>query len=38
MAEQPHVMIAVARFYGEIADELVRGATAALQNAGRPVV
>ncbi len=34
MAEQPHVMIAVARFYGEIADELVRGATAALQNAG----
>ncbi|MFT5180639.1 MAG: 6,7-dimethyl-8-ribityllumazine synthase [Alphaproteobacteria bacterium] len=34
MAEQPHVMIAVARFYGEIADELVRGATAALKNAG----
>lgn len=34
MAEQPHVMLAVARFYGEIADELVRGATAALKNAG----
>jgi len=34
MAEQPHVMIAVARFYEDIADELVRGATAALQSAG----
>jgi 6,7-dimethyl-8-ribityllumazine synthase len=34
MSEQPHVMLAVARFYGEIADELVRGATAALKNAG----
>lgn len=33
MAEQPHVMIAVARFYEDIADELVRGATAALQSA-----
>ncbi|MDH3737675.1 MAG: 6,7-dimethyl-8-ribityllumazine synthase [Alphaproteobacteria bacterium] len=34
MTDQPHVMIAVARFYDEIADELVRGATAALQTAG----
>lgn len=34
MAEQPHVMIAVGRFYEDIADELVRGATAALQSAG----
>ena len=34
MAEQPHIMIAVARFYDDIADELVRGATAALQDAG----
>jgi 6,7-dimethyl-8-ribityllumazine synthase len=34
MTEQPHVMIAVARFYEDIADELVRGATAALQSAG----
>lgn len=34
MADQPHVMIAVARFYEDIADELVRGATAALQSAG----
>lgn len=34
MADQPHVMIAVARFYDEIADELLRGATAALQSAG----
>ncbi|NKB50067.1 MAG: 6,7-dimethyl-8-ribityllumazine synthase [Alphaproteobacteria bacterium] len=34
MAEQPHVMIAVARFYDEIADELVRGATSALKDAG----
>jgi 6,7-dimethyl-8-ribityllumazine synthase len=34
MTEQPHVMIAVARFYGDIADELVRGATAALESAG----
>ena len=34
MAEQPHVMIAVARFYEDIADELVSGATAALGSAG----
>jgi 6,7-dimethyl-8-ribityllumazine synthase len=34
MTEQPHVMIAVARFYEDIADELVCGATAALQSAG----
>ncbi len=34
MTDQPHVMIAVARFYEDIADELVRGATAALQSAG----
>ena len=34
MTEQPHVMIAVGRFYEDIADELVRGATAALQSAG----
>ncbi|MCZ6846682.1 MAG: 6,7-dimethyl-8-ribityllumazine synthase [Alphaproteobacteria bacterium] len=34
MADQPHVMIAVARFYEDIADELVRGATLALQNGG----
>ena len=34
MTDQPHVMIAVARFYGEIADELVRGATAALISTG----
>ncbi|NNE82620.1 MAG: 6,7-dimethyl-8-ribityllumazine synthase, partial [Alphaproteobacteria bacterium] len=34
MADKPHVMIAVARFYDEIADELLRGATAALQSAG----
>ncbi len=34
MAEQPHVMIAVARFYADIADELLRGASAALDSAG----
>ncbi len=34
LAEQPHVMIVVARFYPEIADELTRGATAALDAAG----
>lgn len=34
MADQPHVMIAVARFYEDIADELVRGASLALQNGG----
>ena len=34
MADQPHVMIAVARFYEDIADELVRGAIAALQSTG----
>jgi len=34
MTEQPHVMIAVGRFYEDIADELVRGATTALQSAG----
>src|SRR5579862_2234363 len=30
----PHVMIAVARFYKDIADELVNGAAAALDRAG----
>jgi 6,7-dimethyl-8-ribityllumazine synthase len=30
----PHIMIAEARFYEDIADELVRGATAALEEAG----
>jgi 6,7-dimethyl-8-ribityllumazine synthase len=34
MADQPHVMIAVARYYDDIADELVRGAMAALESAG----
>ena len=34
MADQPHVMIAVARFYEDIADELVRGAETALSQAG----
>lgn len=34
MSEQPHVMIAVARFYEDIANELVRGATEALQKSG----
>ncbi len=34
MAEAPHVMIVEARFYDDIADELVRGATQVLDAAG----
>ncbi len=34
MTDQPHVMIAVGRFYEDIAEELVRGATKALEGAG----
>lgn len=34
MSEQPHVMIVEARFYEDIADELLRGATAVLDEAG----
>ena len=34
LTEQPHVMIVVARFYPDIADELTRGATAVLDAAG----
>ncbi len=34
MTEAPHIMIVEARFYAEIADELVRGATAVLDAAG----
>lgn len=34
LIEQPHVMIVAARFYADIADELTRGATAALDKAG----
>lgn len=34
MAEQPHILVVVARFYEDIADELVRGATATLEAAG----
>ncbi len=34
MAKPPHVLIVEARFYADIADELVRGATAALDAAG----
>lgn len=34
MSERPHVMIVEARFYEDIADELVKGATAALDEAG----
>ncbi len=34
MADNPHVMIVEARFYDAIADELVAGATAVLEDAG----
>ena len=34
MADNPHVMIVEARFYDAIADELVAGAAAALEDAG----
>lgn len=34
MPDQPHVMIVESRFYQDIADELVRGAVAALESAG----
>src|SRR5579883_2145754 len=34
MAAAPHIMIVEARFYEEIADELVRGATAELERVG----
>jgi 6,7-dimethyl-8-ribityllumazine synthase len=34
MTEGPHIMIVEARFYPDIADELVRGATTALSEAG----
>ena len=34
MAEAPHIMIVEARYYGHIADELARGAIAALDAAG----
>jgi 6,7-dimethyl-8-ribityllumazine synthase len=34
MVAKPHVMIIEARFYGDIADELVRGAAEALEAAG----
>jgi len=34
MTEAPHVLIVEARFYADIADELARGATAALETAG----
>ncbi|MEE8276917.1 MAG: 6,7-dimethyl-8-ribityllumazine synthase [Alphaproteobacteria bacterium] len=34
MAEPPHVMLVEARFYEDIADELARGAVAALEAAG----
>src|SRR5262249_60688115 len=34
MAEAPHIMIVGARYYPEITDELVKGATAVLTEAG----
>lgn len=34
MADAPHIMIVEARFYDHIADELARGALAALHNGG----
>ena len=34
MAERPHILIVESRFYEDIADELVRGASAALETAG----
>jgi len=37
MTDCPHIMIVEARFYPDIADELVRGATAALDAAGATV-
>jgi 6,7-dimethyl-8-ribityllumazine synthase len=34
MADRPHILIIEARFYADIADELARGAVAALDRAG----
>ena len=34
MSDQPHILIIEARFYQDIADELVRGALAVLDEAG----
>ncbi len=34
MAEQPHILIVEARFYADIADELIRGALAEVEKAG----
>ncbi len=34
MADRPHILIIEARFYTDLADELARGAVAALQRAG----
>ena len=34
MADAPHIMLVEARFYADIADELVRGAAAALEATG----
>lgn len=34
MAEAPHIMVVEARFYEDIADELIRSATAELEKAG----
>ena len=34
MADRPHLLIVEARFYNDLADELVRGAEAALKRAG----
>lgn len=34
MADQPHIMIVESRFYEDVADELVRGAVAALESVG----
>lgn len=34
MSEKPHLMLIEARFYPDLADELVRGATTALDRAG----
>ncbi|MBS28385.1 MAG: 6,7-dimethyl-8-ribityllumazine synthase [Alphaproteobacteria bacterium] len=34
MSDQPHVMIAVSRYYDDIAEQLLRGATQVLDDAG----
>ena len=34
MADQPHVMVVEARFYDDIADELIKGTLAALEKGG----